>query len=305
MLDFVRDIYASFRQTSLERVKSPFLGAFVFSWLGFNWQMLSILFFSKKDIEQRLELINNSHDIGDYLLAPIFTTVLIVILLPQINKIINKIQDKPNSDIVELSLSSKIRIAELQQSLAESEARKKLADKKEERNIEEGIHNIKLMLQQTSQDLNDKNQEIQTLQASINDLHGRIAQADSKFNVEQESKLLLQKELTNEKDNNRTLSSKSLELTASVNKYKNELSSALEMHQLTLKSNNELKIKIDTMHVMMNSYVDSYPEIFDVRHIDGNSLLAIKSNAKKLLTNVNKTLKVRKESSRPEDFSEI
>ncbi|EOT5958649.1 hypothetical protein ACK6GM_002363 [Escherichia coli] len=78
MLDFIRDIYASFRQTSLERVKSPFLGAFVFSWVGFNWQMLAILFFSTKDIEKRLVDINDSFGIGSLLLAPICTTALVM-----------------------------------------------------------------------------------------------------------------------------------------------------------------------------------------------------------------------------------
>ncbi|HCO0302163.1 TPA: hypothetical protein N7D69_003667, partial [Escherichia coli] len=129
MLDFIRDIYASFRQTSLERVKSPFLGPFVFSWLGFNWQMLAVIFFSTKSIEERLSLINKSFDVGDYIFAPICTTALIVIILPRFNKFITWVQDKPNSDTVEMSLVSKIKIAELQQSLAENEARKKLADK--------------------------------------------------------------------------------------------------------------------------------------------------------------------------------
>jgi len=299
MLDFARDIYASLRQTSLERVKSPFLGAFVFSWLGFNWQMLSILFFSERKIEQRLDFINKTNDISNYLLGPICTTALIVILLPQINKLITKIQDKPNSDTVELSLSSKIKIAELQQSIAEIEAKKKLADKQEERNIEEGIQNIKMLLKQTTQDLNERNEEVQTLVSGVNELQGRLAQAESKFKAQ------LQKELTNEKENNRTLSNKSLDLSASINKHKADLSASLEMQQKILAANNDLNIKIDALGVMMNSYADSYPEIFVIKNIDGNSLLAIKGNARKLLVNVNKTLKARKESSNPEDFTEI
>lgn len=130
MLDFIRDIYTSFRQTSIERVKSPYLGAFVFSWIGFNWQMLAILLLSKKGVEERIELINKNFDIGDYLLGPIITAGLIAIILPQINKLITKVQDKPNIETITLSLNSKIEIAELQQALAESEARKKLAEKK-------------------------------------------------------------------------------------------------------------------------------------------------------------------------------
>jgi hypothetical protein len=59
MLDFIKDIIDSFRQSSLERVKSPFLGAFVFSWIAFNWQPLIILVFSENKIEKRLGVIND------------------------------------------------------------------------------------------------------------------------------------------------------------------------------------------------------------------------------------------------------
>lgn len=139
MLDFIRDILASFRQASLERVRSPFLGAFVFSWLGFNWPMLAILFFSKREIEKRLVYIGDNFGIESFIIGPLCTSALIALLLPQINKLVTRIQDKPNTDTVEMSLESKIKIGKKQQEIAEIEARKKLAEKKEERNIEEGF----------------------------------------------------------------------------------------------------------------------------------------------------------------------
>ncbi|MEB5748681.1 hypothetical protein MXF13_02100 [Leclercia adecarboxylata] len=293
MLDFVRDIFASFRQTSLERIKSPFLGAFVFSWIGFNWQMLSILFFSKKEIEQRIELINKSYDIGSYLVAPIFTTALIVILLPQINKLITKIQDKPNSETVELSLSSKIKIAELQQSIAEIEARKKLADKKEERNIEEGIANIKLKLEQAINSLQEKNEELQNSLVEINDLHGNLAKAESKLILEKETRNQIQKELTIEKENNHVLGKKLLDTSAEANKYQADFASALEIHQNAVLQNKKLIQKIDSLRVMMDSYIDAFPELFQIEIIDDTSYLTVKQSASPLLTNVNNSLKSR------------
>lgn len=143
MLDFIRDILASFRQASLERVRIPFLGAFVFSWLGFNWPMLAIVFFSKREIEKRLVYIGDNFGIESFIIGPLCTSALIALLLPQINKLVTRIQDKPNTDTVEMSLESKIKIGKKQQEIAEIEARKKLAEKKEERNIEEGIQQIK------------------------------------------------------------------------------------------------------------------------------------------------------------------
>lgn len=290
MLDFVRDLYASFRQTSLERVKSPFLGAFVFSWLGFNWQILSILFFSKKDIEQKIEIINKSYDVGNYLLGPILTTSLIVIFLPQINKLITKIQDKPNSDTIELSLSSKIRIAELQQSIAEIEARKKLADKKEERNIEEGIENIKAKLQMTIDQLNEKNEEVQNIQTSNTDLQGRIAKAESKLTVEQESKSELQKELTIEKESYRILANKTLDITNELNKSQADLTAEFDINRNLTIENDNLRTKVQKMTLMFNHYKEAFPDIFEVIYDGDLPQLAINSNARPLLKNVNKSL---------------
>ncbi|WP_313017113.1 hypothetical protein [Atlantibacter hermannii] len=143
MLDFIRDMFASFRQSSLERVRSPFLGAFVFSWLGFNWPILAILFFSNREIEKRLVYITDNFGIESYLIGPLCTSALIAYLLPKINKLVTKIQDKPNTETIEMSLESKIKIAKKQQEIAEIDARKKLAEKKEEKYIQESIEQIK------------------------------------------------------------------------------------------------------------------------------------------------------------------
>ncbi|MDU1061644.1 MAG: hypothetical protein E7A34_00200 [Leclercia adecarboxylata] len=290
MLDFVRDIYASFRQTSLERVKSPFLGAFVFSWFGFNWQMLSILFFSEQKIEQRLELINKSNDIGNYLLGPLCATALIVLLLPQVNKIITKIQDKPNSDTVELSLASKIRIAELQQSLAESEARKKLAEKKEERHIEEGIENIKSKLKKATKDLEKSDEDIKTLLEGVTEFQGKVAKTEGLFNAEQESKNLIQKELAIEKENNRSLSEKVMELNASLNKYNADLYKANDKNDKILIHNQQLQEKINNSEHMLIFLAETYPEIFQFDKNQESPYLAVKAEAIKLIQQINDSM---------------
>lgn len=291
MLDFIRDIYSSFRQTSLERVKSPFLGAFVFSWVGFNWQMLAILFFSTKGIEERLKLINKSLDIGDYLLGPICTTALIVTLLPQINKFITWMQDKPNSDTVEMSLASKIRIAELQQSLAESEARKKLADKKEERFIEEGIYSLKAEFEKTKNDLEKRNDDARILLEEIRKLEGDLAKAESKFNVEQESKSQIQTELVIEKENNRTLGDQIIKISSESNKFKSDLSLSKETYERTLGAHDELKEQFEITKNSIISNHSRYPYLIEPTNIAGPFVLKFNSDAEIALEEINKTLK--------------
>lgn len=290
MLDFIRDIYASFRQTSVERIKSPFLGAFVFSWIGFNWQMLAIVLFSKKEIEERLELINKSYDIGNYLVAPVFATALIVILMPQINKLITKVQSKPNAETIHLSLKSKIDIANLQQQLAESEARKKLSEKKEERFIEENIISIKQNFTKSQDSLKESEREISSLLNRINDLQGHLAKAESKFNVEQESKVKMHNELTMEKENNRILGEQIIDLTTQYNKYKSELSLTTQSYQEMSEAYIKLKRNIEITQASIRKFNMQFPLLIDVSESNSVLTLSVNKNAVESLKKINTSL---------------
>ena len=287
MLDFIRDIYTSFRQTSIERVKSPYLGAFVFSWIGFNWQMLAILLLSKKAVEDRIELINKNFDIGDYLLGPIITAGLIVIILPQLNKLITKIQDKPNIETITLSLNSKIEIAELQQALAESEARKKLAEKKEERFIEDGIHAIKKELDATRKAFSEQREEMKTSISSSNQLKGELANANSQLRVEHESNAEIRKELILEKENNRILGDKLIELTSNLNEINGNVAKLKETAKQTIDANDSLKDSMHTLMSSINSYRDRYPNIIRTHRMNGKDIFSIDKKARHILNEVN------------------
>lgn len=168
MLDFIKDIFAAFRQNSLERMKSPFLGALVFSWLGFNWQLLAILFFSKKVVEDRITFINQHFDVGSLILGPLCTTIIICFILPQATKYIVRMQSKPISDAILTTMSEKIALAEKQLEIADIESRKRLSDKREERKIEEDINAIK---KDISDLLTENSELINEIQVMKDNLH--------------------------------------------------------------------------------------------------------------------------------------
>lgn len=150
MLDFFKDIIHAFRQSSVERVKNPYIGAFVFSWLGFNWQTFSIIIFSKKDVMDRVEYIKTNYDVSDFILAPALTACVICVLLPLANQLFTAIQKKPIGETTKMNLDAKIEIAEKQLQIASIEAQKKLAHKKEERNIDENIESVKIALEKAN-----------------------------------------------------------------------------------------------------------------------------------------------------------
>lgn len=290
MLDFLRDIFASFRQTSLERVKSPFLGAFVFSWIGFNWQMLAILFFSKNSIEERLKFINSNFDVWNYLSAPLCTSALIAFLLPQINKAITKIQDKPNSETIELTLSSKIRVAELQQSIAEIEARKKLADKKEERYIEESISLIKAENKKLHELVLSFEKEVKELQIKLSD--SKAEESSLKAQLRSEKDSLEQSESARKK-----LSELNINLNSTIKELDYErmqashsilkLEEEIGKLQTDFENLNELK---NTLTSQITNLSNLYPGIFRNHLVNGVPHIALTEKATKGLPNINRTM---------------
>ncbi|CCF09261.1 coiled-coil domain-containing protein [Pantoea ananatis] len=175
MLDFFKDIFSAFRQNSLERIKSPFLGAFVFSWFGFNWQMLSILFFSKQNILGRLDYINSHFNVGDYILAPVSTTILICLFLPYANKYVTKFQKGTNHETNMLILQSKIDIASKQLEIADYEAKKKLAEEREKKNIDADIKTILAEHEIAMERMQETNNRISVNNSIISELNIEIA----------------------------------------------------------------------------------------------------------------------------------
>ena len=288
MLDFIRDIYASFRQTSLERVKSPFLGAFVFSWLGFNWQMLAILFFSKNDIEKRLFYIDEKFGVESFIIGPLFTSALIAFLLPQINKIVTKIQAKPNTDTVEMSLESKIKIAKKQQEIAEIEARKKLAEKKEEKYIEESIYQIKKEHDEAIRDLELGRRQYKEISSNLNEAVKSAAEYQSQLTVEKEARTKTEKEILLIKEQAKVLTEKLISANNDNNKAKVEIAGLMRENDVLKEQNLETKSYNNHLLGELSFISEKIPQIVRLVNIDGKMEITFnKTNYDKVLSTMN------------------
>lgn len=79
----MKEIIKSFFETSKERIKNPLIGTFLISWIAINWKPISILFFSNKDIEDRItHIIDNYSSFQSYFLVPFIITIVYLIILP-------------------------------------------------------------------------------------------------------------------------------------------------------------------------------------------------------------------------------
>lgn len=218
------DIYSSFRQTFAERLKSPFLGAFAFAWLGFNWQLLAVLFLGKDDIFKKLDYINKHFDIGSLLLGPIFTTILLSILIPLANWFLASLQSGNNFKFNRISLVDKIKVSRYHLRLSEIEARKKLSEEKERRFIES---NIKAIL--------DENRDLKSQRESdenkINELSDGLLKSEIQTASLTKTNSILESSLKKANDgkdlvdaNLSKLYDENLKVTLEANTLKNELS---------------------------------------------------------------------------------
>jgi hypothetical protein len=144
MLD---EIKKSIQSVLYERITSPFSGAFIFTWLVWNWKLIYYFFAvdSKIDFSQRISFIQTSFiNIWPNLIFPIFSAVFFVLVYPFIttgsmyiwlrfkkwqNEIKNKIE---NEQLLSLSKSIELRLLMKNQQI---ELDKLISEKEQEINL--------------------------------------------------------------------------------------------------------------------------------------------------------------------------
>ena len=225
------------------------------------------------------------------MLGPICTSILISFLLPQINKLVTRIQDKPNSDTIELTLSSKIKIAQLQQSIAELEAKKKLADKREEKNIDANIDAIKDDNEKLTDKLNSYEMEILELKSSLSESKIEENKYRAQMYAAIETRDKLENTLKKTSDANTSLNITVRELSE---KNKNTETLANSLHDDLAWERNDKKRLEEIVSSYQNQIIDlnnKYPSIFknQIRNINKSKPIQIEltEQAKKSLPEIN------------------
>ena len=83
-------IKSTVESTVKERIKSPFYGTFIISWIICNWKIFVVLFFISSDDlrSNKLEYISNEL-IDPYLgiIYPLLATILLILIIPWINEV--------------------------------------------------------------------------------------------------------------------------------------------------------------------------------------------------------------------------
>lgn len=106
MRDFFANLFKCTSETMVERIKSPIVGAFVFSWLFFNWKIILILLFSDSKIEDKIDVISKYITLESFLYPAIFSVVY-SLAIPVVSVVVEWCLKKVSMNSIELAYAKK------------------------------------------------------------------------------------------------------------------------------------------------------------------------------------------------------
>jgi hypothetical protein len=81
----MKDLIKSLIETSTERIKNPFVGTFIFSWIAFNWKSIMFLLVSDMKIQDRISYVEtNYYSILNFLIFPLLLAFIYIVILPYV-----------------------------------------------------------------------------------------------------------------------------------------------------------------------------------------------------------------------------
>lgn len=76
------DLFKELHDTAKERIKNPIIGAFVCSFLVYNWRSIFILCFSELPVEERIEFVNTMYCNKWAIIIPLIFAIVYTLLIP-------------------------------------------------------------------------------------------------------------------------------------------------------------------------------------------------------------------------------
>jgi len=144
--NFFQSVYDSYR----DRIKSPFVGSFVLSFLIFNWQVFAILFYSEWPLHCRIEWIEEHFYKESNVWYPVLIALFYILILPYINLFFDWILSIYSNQ--KLIKKNAARVSDLKTQKAEAKLLREIAD--EQAGTSE-ILNLQVKINSQQKEIND------------------------------------------------------------------------------------------------------------------------------------------------------
>lgn len=211
----MKELLQTFFKTTEERLKNPFIGTFITSWLLFNWKAIVFFVLSSKDVEERITYIEcNFSDIWFVLIFPLSSCVFYVLILPYLN----------------LAIDSLLRYSNNKRNLILIENQKVLIENKKLLSIEE----IKL------EEAKTEFRERKNHNKLVEDLQQKIIDVEKDLQTEKESNSRIVNELKTDKINLRK------QLESEIVNSQTNYNKLVDRHERLMKDFNEIKERSDS-----------------------------------------------------------
>lgn len=115
----MKDLLTTFFKTSEERIKNPFIGAFMTSWLIFNWKPILFIISSLQKIEDKIVYIDKYFsNILNLLWLPLISAIFYILILPYLSLAIDHLLKFSQLKRTNLSIEKQKLTIESQKQLA-------------------------------------------------------------------------------------------------------------------------------------------------------------------------------------------
>lgn len=173
----MKDIFLSVFKTSEERLKNPFIGTFILSFIALNWKSFSILLFSDKKIEDRINYITSNYScVENLLIYPLLISILYIVLLPYLMWLFESITFKSYKERNQNLYKNKLIDLNGKKSIAQSEIELEnlKADYKEKSDLNNQINFLKNQIKDQDNILKSTEERVETHIKENNELKNEL-----------------------------------------------------------------------------------------------------------------------------------
>lgn len=200
-------LQAMFKSTE-DRIKNPFIGAFLTSWILFNWKPILYIIFSDEKIKDKIYYITETDSYNDqynYFWLPLISAIFYILILPYLSfsfeylvKFSNKWRNKVSLETKDEALELEIGIAKNEITLEEK--RTEFRERNSHNQMVENLNSQILQLQNSLNDSRNKNSELSIqLQDQRNGLEKQLTETSKTLT---DHILKISSDLSAEKANN-------------------------------------------------------------------------------------------------------
>ncbi|MDO2452870.1 hypothetical protein [Enterobacter asburiae] len=288
MWETIKEIYLSVKKTSTDRIKSPFYGVFILTWVAFNWQPIAIVLFSNLTMEDRIGFINAIYPFQ--LWWPLGVSAVLAYALPFINEKFTYFQSKPISRTAVVLAIRRKRALVADISVEKYRAKRDVTYDRNVAGAEKEIQSMREENLASKKRMGEINAEIEMLKSELASAHTSLAQTKEnadRFSAEASSyhKKFTETEGMNSflKSNIEKSESEIQRLMSFSNEARTNLKNAMNQVEQYAQENSMLEAKLKDYSMVISSLENELNEFKNNKPEETNNSLGIKVlNPKKM-----------------------